>query len=127
MTIGEWLATRTPAPPPALLALVRAALGPALAEDAALTADRCIAAAERLVAELLREGRTTRAYAADLLAADALVTYAFEAASADPATLLDRARSAMTRLARLGAVSGPQAAAGAAPAAAGTREAGARG
>jgi hypothetical protein len=102
MTIGEWLDTRTPPPPPALGSLVRAALGAAAAEDARWAADRCIDAAERLAAELLRGGRTTRAYAAELLTADALVTYAFEAASDEPETLLERAHAAMTRLARVG-------------------------
>jgi uncharacterized membrane protein len=61
-------------------------------------------AAERVVAELLRQGRTGRESAADLLAADALVTYAFEAASEDPTSLEQRARHAMNRLARLGAI-----------------------
>ena len=103
MTIGEWIDTRTPSPPPELRSLVRAALGAAAMEDARWTADRCVDAAERLVAEVLGEGRTSRAHAAELLTADALVTYAFEAASDEPATLLARAHGAMTRLARLGA------------------------
>ncbi len=103
MTIGEWLATRRPVPPPQLMRGVREALGRASDEDARFAADRCIDAAERLVAQLLREGRTGRESAADLLTADALVTYAFEAAAEDPAGLLDRAQDAMVRLARLGA------------------------
>jgi hypothetical protein len=102
MTIGEWLATRTPAPPPELMRRVRDALGGAADDDACFTTDRCVDAAERLVAQLLREGRTERESAPDLLAADALVTYAFEAAAADPDRLIDRAQSAMLRLARLG-------------------------
>jgi uncharacterized membrane protein len=111
MTVGEWLATRTPAPPPQLADRVRATLGVALHDDARLTADRCLAAAERLVQELLRAGRTSRESAADLLAADALLTYAFEAAAADPATVAERARDAMVRLARLGALDVPPSAA----------------
>jgi hypothetical protein len=103
MTIGEWLATRTPAPPPQLVDRVLAALGPARHDDATLTVDRCLEAAERVVDGLLREGRTGRDSAGELLAADALVTYAFEAASDDPAALPERARSAMRRLAALGA------------------------
>jgi hypothetical protein len=103
MTIAEWLATRTPAPPPALLARVTAALGPAVQDEVSVAAERCVDAAERVVAELLLEGRTTRESAPDLLAADALVTYAFEAASDEPARLSERARSAMAQLARLGA------------------------
>jgi hypothetical protein len=103
MTIGEWLATRIPAPPPQLMHRVRDALAEAADDDASGAADRCVEAAERTVAQLLRDGRTGRESAADLLAADALVTYAFEAAGADPARLVDRAQSAMVRLARLGA------------------------
>jgi hypothetical protein len=103
MTIGEWLATRTPAPPPLLLDRVRDALGTAANEDARLAADRCVDTAVRVVAHLLRDRRTARESAADLLAADALVTYAFEAAGDDPGRLVDRAQSAMVRLARLGA------------------------
>jgi uncharacterized membrane protein len=103
MTIGEWLATRTPAPPPHLLRRVRDALGNAAEDDARFATDRCIDAAERVLAQLLREGRTGRESAVDLLTADALVTYAFEAAADDPPRLVDQARTAMVRLARLGA------------------------
>ena len=103
MTIGEWLATRRPEPPPQLMRRVRDALGGSAADDARLAVDRCVEAAERVVAQLLREGRTGRESAADLLAADALVTYAFEAAGDDASRLVDRAQSAMVRLARLGA------------------------
>ena len=103
MTIGEWLATRTPAPPPQLMHRVREALGPAATDDVRCAADQCINAAERVVGQLLRDGRTGRESAPDLLAADALVTYAFEAAGDDPGQLVARAQSAMLRLARLGA------------------------
>jgi hypothetical protein len=103
MTIGEWLATRTPEPPPQLMRRVRDALGDVATDDARFTTDRCVEAAARAVAQLLREGRTARESAADLLAADALVTFAFEAAGDDPGRLVDRAQSAMVRLARLGA------------------------
>jgi hypothetical protein len=103
MTIGEWLATRAPAPPAQLMRRVRDALGDALEDDARFAHDRCVDAAERLVAQLLRDGRTGRESAPDLLAADALVTYAFEAAAGDPIGLVDRARGTMARLARLGA------------------------
>jgi hypothetical protein len=103
MTIGEWLTMRTPVPPPQLMRRVRAALGDATNDDVHLVTDRCIDAAKRAVAQLLRDTRTGRESAAELLAADALVTYAFEAAADDPGQLVDRAQSAMVRLARLGA------------------------
>lgn len=98
MTIGEWLATRTPAPPPELAARVRHLLGSTVDDDVAVAPDRLLGAAERTVAALLREGRTGRESAADLLAADALVTYAFEAAGSDPTGVVEQARGAMTRL-----------------------------
>lgn len=104
MTIGEWLATRTPPPPPALASRVRDLLGDALSDDVRNVTDRCLEAAEQTVGGLLRDGRIGRESAGDLLAADALVTYAFEAAAADPATVVARARAAMLRLASLGTV-----------------------
>jgi uncharacterized membrane protein len=102
MTIGDWLTTRTPAPPPQLLRRVRNALGDATQDDARLAPERCLDAAERVVMQLLCEGRTGRDSAADLLTADALVTYAFEAAGENPASLGERAQAAMVRLARIG-------------------------
>ena len=102
MTIAEWLAARRPTPPPQLTERLLAALGAAGGDDATLTATRCLEAAERMVADLLRDGRTGRDSAPDLLAADALVTYAFEAASDAPESLVERAHAAMGRLASLG-------------------------
>lgn len=94
-----WLAERQPAPPPALAARLRDALagvsGPA--DDA--VAERCLAAGEHLLAGLLARDCGSRDAALDLLAADALVTYAFEAASTEPARLEERAARAMTNLA----------------------------
>jgi hypothetical protein len=103
MTVGEWLATRTPRPPPQPIGRVVDALGPFADEDARRAPERCIEAAERVVARLLHEGRTGRDSAVDLLAADALVTYAFEAAAADPERLTGAAWDAMLRLSGLGA------------------------
>ena len=104
MTIGEWLATRTPAPPPALANRVRDLLGEAVNDDVRMAADRLLAAAEQTVGALLSEGRTGRESAGDLLAADALVTYAFEAASSNADDVVGRARIAMTQLSRLGSI-----------------------
>ena len=63
--------------------------------------DLFLAASERLVAELLRSECTSRDSALDLLTADALLTYAFEAAGADIDTIGRRASEAMTRIASL--------------------------
>jgi len=68
-------------------------------DEASAAADVCIDAAERLLGELLTRPSAGRESALDLLTVDALVTYAFEAASDDPDSLGDRASRAMTRLA----------------------------
>jgi hypothetical protein len=103
MTVREWLAQRQPAPPAALLAHVEAVLGDAVGESAGTAADVCLRAAERLVTELLRGDCGARESALDLLAADALVTYAFEAAAQTPETLARTATAAMERIASLDA------------------------
>ncbi len=103
MTVGEWLARRTPAPPPVLRARVELALAESASLDASAATDACLRAAERIVDELLGGNCTSRESALDLLTADALVTYAFEAASESPADLAARAGEAMRRIASLGA------------------------
>ena len=102
MTMGEWLARRTPPPPPALRTRLEQALGDATPTDDPDVPERCLRAAERLVRELLRSNCTTRESALDLLTADALVTYAFESAAESPADLTARATEAMRRIASLG-------------------------
>ena len=101
-TVGEWLAAREPAPPPALAARLRELLGrDALEADAQRAPELLLDAGEAVLARLLREAATTRESALDLLAADALVTYAFEAAGDEPATLPARVARAMTSIARV--------------------------
>ena len=97
----EWLAARHPVPPPALSARLIAALG---ADGLAPTTDlgnTLLGAGEALLSALLRDGRTDRQTALDLLAADAFVTYAFEAESDDPSRISERAQQAMTRISLL--------------------------
>lgn len=103
MTIGDWLRTRRPEAPPALAARVAVSLRPYAAEDAATAAGRCMDAAERLLVDLLAHASPGRECALDLLTVDALVTYAFEAASDEPRLLEARAQRAMIDVARLGA------------------------
>ncbi|HEX6536901.1 MAG TPA: hypothetical protein VF041_20115 [Gemmatimonadaceae bacterium] len=103
MTIGGWLATRTPPPPPLLAARLEEALAPALGRDVAHVEDASLAAAEAILHQLLSTPDAGRDRALDLLAADALVTYAFEAASDEPDAIAARADGAMARLARLAA------------------------
>ena len=102
MTPASWLEARSPAPPAALRDRIDAALGDDLRRESADVFETCLAAAERLVRGLLAENATSRESALDLLAADALVTYAFEAASEQPDGLARRASAAMVRIAALG-------------------------
>ena len=105
MTLSAWLDARRPEPPARLRTRIDAALGDALNGDAGDPATACLRAGEQLARTLLRENATSRDSALDLLAADALVTYAFEAASERPPELAARARAAMTRIASLANVS----------------------
>ena len=102
MRLDEWLATRTPPPPPALQRRVREAVGADVARDLAEAPELLLGAGERLLRSVLESECRSRAAALDLLAADALVTYALEAASeGDAARLADRARLAVIRIASL--------------------------
>ena len=106
-TVGAWLAARTPVPPPALAARLRELIGAsALASDARQAPEVLLRTGETVLTRLLREAATTRESALDLLAADALVTYAFEAAADEPATLPARVTRAMVTIARVPAASG---------------------
>jgi hypothetical protein len=73
------------------------ALGAAPAE----TPESYLAAGERLLTQLLSGDCSSRDCALDLLAADALVTYAFELAADDPSRIGERAQQATARLAAL--------------------------
>ena len=100
MTHARWRDAVTPPPPPALAAAVEAHL----ASPDAVTPDAYLEAAVRLLAALLKDGCISRENALDLLVADALVTYAFEAASNDPpASIIERAHRAMIRIAAFAA------------------------
>ena len=101
-TIADWLAEREPAPPAALAARLRELLGSERERDAREAAEVCLDAGQRLVASVLSDEGANRGFALDLLTADALVTYAFEAASARPDALAERAARAMRDIAALG-------------------------
>ena len=101
MTIGHWLSSGTPPPPAALSDRLEQLLAPALSRPADEMTEVCLETMERIVADLLSEGRAGRDRALDLLAADALVTYAFEAASERPELLPERAGAAMRRIGAL--------------------------
>jgi hypothetical protein len=64
--------------------------------------DRLIESGVDLVATVAAAEPMSRAQALDLLAADALLTYAFEAAADEPQSLVARADDAMLRIAEVG-------------------------
>lgn len=101
MTIHDWLSERTPTPPDRLRARIDDALGDTVNHPASDATRVNIAAAEALLRDLLSRPSAGRESALDLLTVDALVTYAFESASTDPATLAAHADDAMRRLASL--------------------------
>ena len=101
MTIRAWLADRRPPPPARLRERVASAFGDSLDRPASEAPAEAVTAAEVLLRDLLARPTAGRESALDLLAVDALVTYAFEAAADDPASLAARAEDAMTRLAAL--------------------------
>jgi hypothetical protein len=105
LSLGDWLATREPRPPEALATRLRELLVNQLDAPAAEVHERCLDAAEQLLREIVGRDGATRDDAFDLLAADALVTYAFEAAADDPEAIGVRADDAMRHLSSLGAPS----------------------
>jgi porphobilinogen deaminase len=90
-------------PPPALARSIEDAIAALGRGESLATAspDTLLAAAERVFRETLKAGCNSRASAVALLAVDALVTYAFERASDDPARIEERAAQAMASLAAL--------------------------
>jgi hypothetical protein len=85
--------SNTPPPPAVLTERIEALAGPNPGPE------QYMDAAEALLEELLRGECTSRASAIDLLVVDALVTYAFEVASSDPARVTALAADAMRRIA----------------------------
>ena len=99
MTVDGWLRQRTPAPPDRLLAHIQERLGDRRDEDVSAATELCLDAAEQLLRELIARPSMGRDAALDLLTADALTTYAFEAAAgSDAGSLATVASAAMERL-----------------------------
>jgi hypothetical protein len=100
MLAWHWIQTRSTGAPPALMKRVEEVLQ---AEPTAANGvvGSLMLAGERLLASAVapRSG-DARAAALDLLAADACVTWAFEAGAEEPGTLAARAEDAMQRIAR---------------------------
>ena len=103
MSHTAWLTSRTPAAPADLVECVRALFKEHPEWNALHRADAFIAASEALLRRVLGHACAARSSALDLLAADACVTYAFEAAADEPATIAERAEQAMRRIAIIAA------------------------
>ena len=99
MTLKRWIDSRTPAPPPTLGRRMEPALDAVEASGVARIDEGALDAALTLVGSILCDGDASRGGAVTLLAADALVTYAFEAAAEDPDRLDALAADAMHRIA----------------------------
>ena len=99
MKAGDWIAQSQPEAPERLVTRVREVLATNPRAKQSGVAEALLDAAEALLRLVLREGSDpARERALDLLAADACVTWAFEAAAGDPDTLHARARETMQRL-----------------------------
>ena len=103
MSHTAWLTSRTPAAPADLVECVRALFKAHPEWNALHRADAFIAASEELLRRVLSHACAVRSSALDLLAADACVTYAFEASADEPGTIAARAESAMRRIAAIAA------------------------
>ena len=99
----EWLASRTPEAPVALLQCVRDLFMSQSDWEKLSRVDAFVEASEVLLRRVLVGGTVARASALDLLAADACVTWAFEAAADDPATIAGCAERATEGIAAIAA------------------------
>lgn len=97
-TVGDWLSSVEPAPPPALAAQLKAMIATDAVRPVSEVPEVCLRAAENHLRKLLASGSTSRETAMDLLAVDALVTYAFEAAAGDASQIEARTKNAMSRI-----------------------------
>ena len=96
---GQWVAAHAEQPPAALRARLDAILNEESADRGTPVAPALLEAGQGLLATILGSGSVQRDAALDLLTADALITYAFEAAADDPSSLDARAAQAMRAIA----------------------------
>jgi hypothetical protein len=94
---------RAPSPPSALARRMQSALDDASVGGSQPSPEAAMEAALSLLDSLARDPEPSRRGALSLLAADALVTYAFENAANVPDGLEDRAADAMRRITRVAA------------------------
>ncbi|HVT40267.1 MAG TPA: hypothetical protein VHE78_14595 [Gemmatimonadaceae bacterium] len=102
-THTQWLRARTPPAPHALLECIEALFEFHPAWESLPRADALVEASELLLHRVLAGTAMARTAALDLLAADACVTYAFEAAADEPDTIARRAGEAERRIAAVAA------------------------
>ncbi|MEK7401022.1 MAG: hypothetical protein AABZ80_01535 [Gemmatimonadota bacterium] len=95
MTVREWVTSRSTQVPDVLTARVIELLGADADQPASGSGAACLAAAQRSLEQLLASGRYERDSALDLLAVDALTTFAFEHAAEASASAADIKRLAM--------------------------------
>ena len=100
MNLRDWLAHREPSPPRVLRERVEA-LALAVAEREGDAAGTLLDAAEAALAGLATRPSEDRSTALDLLAVDALVTYALEWTAGHPDDLPGLSERAMSRLSRV--------------------------
>lgn len=104
MTVRDWLEGRPQLPPDALRRQLLSDIGAAADADAAQAPAVFLRAAHDALARLLAGERFARDAALDLLAIDALMTYAYEYASetaGTPEALATLAREGAVRIGRL--------------------------
>ncbi len=101
MTLQSWLDARLPEAPTALRERIAALVAEHPEWESLPRQQALLAASELLMKEALAAAPKDRDAALALLAGDACVTYAFEAAADEPSSLRSLADEAMQRIARL--------------------------
>ena len=96
-----WVELQGSDAPPALVQRVQAVLRANLGWEALPVAEALLKAGEELLAAVVADSTAGRDVALDLLAADACVTWAFQAAADEPGGLPARAERAMEQIAGL--------------------------
>jgi hypothetical protein len=101
MPLRRWLDSRREEAPAALRARIGQLVDAHPEWETLSIPEALIAASEALMADVLASPEKDRRTALDLLAADACVTYAFEAASENPDAIVALAESSMRHMAQM--------------------------
>lgn len=103
MNVGEWVWSRDDTPPPRLAARIRATIAERESYPSDRATETLISASVAVLRDVIERPTAGRESALDLLAADALATYALEAAADSPEAMDALARDAMHRIATIAA------------------------